>query len=588
MSTGLSSPWNLATILVENPRSLYPLRGSNASLFSRTPSHKPLKSSLANTLATQRLELRTNSLVAIVIYSDVWGMIIVVVRPLPTDQGAFVAGICQVGRRAEKSLEAAEANYLFLVACIPIHSQSIGRPIDMSQSTGRMRGALTVGTIRRKSIRTCAGATRVAIEPTRNLEVDARAKHTPSDLIRFVFNFSEIKATAVPIRDFICACLTCADNHIGELERMVEQKLDVFERLIDSALKPVESRATATIQLRRPSIAKANTGLSQSAISTLPNNITPCIESIGETTANILCFLLRTLRETNPLSLDSVVSGGKRLAGSALGTLCRRSKAIVHSRFTKAMTGLLASLRVALFTPIANWKIVGPLVKNKGRNIDLLDIIACILAFLINLASVLVEGGRPGHITAFDYRTSVDSNLGDPASVAALTDIKDCMGISISTIKALQIPTDIFAEAEIPVFGWGEFIPRVITLTLQFPRNRAAPGYNKRILLFACWASEAVLYHALLFLKLGHVLVSSRTLAATQMVTSVFSFAILVSMFWRDLGAQPENGAKAKQILYLNLYGSILGTVAGLAGKLSIIIPDPSTRTLRDTRCRRQ
>ncbi|KAG9086631.1 hypothetical protein FS749_003511 [Ceratobasidium sp. UAMH 11750] len=485
-------------------------------------------------------------------------MIIVVVRPLPTDQGAFVAGICQVGRRAEKSLEAAEANYLFLVACIPIHSQSIGRPIDMSQSTGRMRGALTVGTIRRKSIRTCAGATRVAIEPTRNLEVDARAKHTPSDLIRFVFNFSEIKATAVPIRDFICACLTCADNHIGELERMVEQKLDVFERLIDSALKPVESRATATIQLRRPSIAKANTGLSQSAISTLPNNITPCIESIGETTANILCFLLRTLRETNPLSLDSVVSGGKRLAGSALGTLCRRSKAIVHSRFTKAMTGLL----------------------NKGRNIDLLDIIACILAFLINLASVLVEGGRPGHITAFDYRTSVDSNLGDPASVAALTDIKDCMGISISTIKALQIPTDIFAEAEIPVFGWGEFIPRVITLTLQFPRNRAAPGYNKRILLFACWASEAVLYHALLFLKLGHVLVSSRTLAATQMVTSVFSFAILVSMFWRDLGAQPENAAKAKQILYLNLYGSILGTVAGLAGKLSIIIPDPSTRTL--------
>ncbi|KAG9092688.1 hypothetical protein FS749_015515 [Ceratobasidium sp. UAMH 11750] len=453
----------------------------------------------------------------------------------------------------------------------------------MSQRTGRMRGAPIVGTIRRKTIRARAEATRVAIEPTRetrNLEIDDCAKHTPSDLIRFVFSFGEIKATAVPIRDVICACLTCAENHVSELERMVEQKLEVLERLIDSTLKPAESRATATVQLRRPSIAKVDTGLSQSAISTLPNNMTPCIESIGETTTNILCFLLRTLRETNPFSLDSIVSSAKRLAGSALGTFCQRSKAIVHSRFTKTVAGLLANFRIALLTPIANWKVIGSLARNKGWNVDLLDIIACVLAFLTNVASVLVEGGRPRHIAAFDYRTSVDSNLGDPASIAAFTDIRDYMGISIGTIKALQIPTDIFAEAEIPVFGWGEFILRVITLTLQFPRNQAAPGHNKRILLFACWASEAVLYHALLFLKLGHVLVSSRTLAAAQMATSVFSFAILVSMFWGDLRAQQETAAKAKQIVYLNLYGSTLGTVAGLAGKLSIITPDPSTRTL--------
>ncbi|KAG8735417.1 hypothetical protein FRC10_010622, partial [Ceratobasidium sp. 414] len=156
--------------------------------------------------------------------------------------------------------------------------------------------------------------------------------------------------------------------------------------------------------------------------------MTPCIGSIGKATANVHHFLLRTLRETNPLSIDNVVSSGKRLAGSALGALCQRSKAIVHSQFTEATTGLLASLRVALFTPIANWKIIGSLVKNKGWNVNPLDIITCVLAFLINVGSVLVEGGPPGHIAAFDYKTSVDSNLGDPVSIAAFTDIRDYIG----------------------------------------------------------------------------------------------------------------------------------------------------------------
>ncbi|KAG8696742.1 hypothetical protein FRC09_008292 [Ceratobasidium sp. 395] len=572
-----SNPWNLATPLVEKSRLRYTPECNDARLFSRVVLGGLPKAGcpiIKHFVTVQGLELKGYSFIATSTRSKARRAVLLLIHPLDSPDVFAAALLLDV----KGSIEATK------IRCItssPIRNLAFHSLVRGSAGAQQI---LNIGTtsIRNKGIidlrqnaRLYIAASQPAAKCRRGGQYDAHTQHTASDFLRFLLDPDEIKATAASVRNIICACLTCAEKHVGELSQIIEQKLDGLERIIDATFNVNRPAPIMLAKTRRPTLAKADTGLSQADIPTLSNNLAPCVDSVGKTAVNVLHFLLTTLRETNALSIGDVLSGCKRLVGSALGTVCRRSKTVVRLRFTKAGKSSLNGFRAALFTPIANWKGVRWFAKRTNRNINPLDIISCILAFLINGASGLVEGGLPARIIAFHYTTSVDSNLKDPKSTAALNDIKDYIG---SCIKALQIPTDIFAEPEILVFGWGELILRVIILTLQFPRNRTVPGYNKRVILFTCWASETIAYHLLLFMNLGHILISSRTLAAIQTVVSIFAFVLMVSMHWNDLGVQPQITDKARQIIYLNLSSATFGTTAGLAGKVGVILPDPSSR----------
>ncbi|KAG8704191.1 hypothetical protein FRC09_003706 [Ceratobasidium sp. 395] len=575
-----SNPWNLATPLVEKSRLRYTLECNDARLFSRVVLEGLPKAgcpTIEQFVTAQGLELKGYSFIVTSTRSKARRAVLLLIHPLDSPDVFAAALLLDV----KGSLEATKIR---CIASSTIRNLAFDSSVRGSVGARQILNIDTTSGIRNKGIinlrqnaRLYIADSQPAAKCRRGGQYDAHAQYTASDFLRFLLNPDEIKATAGSVCDIIRACLTCAEKHVGKLSQIIEQKLDGLERTIDATFNVNRPAPIMLGKIRRPTLAKADTGISQADIPTLSNNLAPCVESVGKTAVSVLHFLLTTLRETNVLSIGDVLSGCKRLVGSALGTLCRSSKTVVRLRFTKAGKSLLNGFRTALFTPIANWKGVRWFAKRTNRNINPLNIISCILAFLINGASGLVEGGLPARLIAFHYTTSVDSNLKDPKSMAALNDIKDYIG---SCIKALQIPTDIFAEPEIPVFGWGELILRAIILTLQFPRNRTVPGYNKRVILFICWASETIAYHLLLFMNLGHILISSRTLAAIQTVVSIFAFVLMVSMHWNDLGVQPQITDKARQIIYLNLSSATFGTTAGLAGKVGVILPDPSSRAL--------
>lgn len=161
-------------------------------------------------------------------------------------------------------------------------------------------------------------------------------------------------------------------------------------------------------------MADAKTGegssdFNHSDLSTLWNDLTPCVEAIGREANKIKDSLIQTLIQEKSLSVNDIVAGGKSLVGSILVALCRMGKVIVRS-LSMVGRGLVTGLKSVILTPFTEFKIIGPLMKKWGWEVCLLDIVAYVLAFPINAASALVQGAPPARITTFDYEVSVYSD----------------------------------------------------------------------------------------------------------------------------------------------------------------------------------
>ncbi|KAG9102984.1 hypothetical protein FRC07_010109, partial [Ceratobasidium sp. 392] len=446
MSTRQPSSGNLAVTFLEEPWVSCTLKRKDAHLLSKTlfANLSSLDNSIQVFSVKRKLGSNQNSFAVTVIRKEAEGAVLVIFQPLPS-RVIFAAAVFRVDCGDVKgSLEGLKIHSVCFVTSSLAQNLVLNSPVDKFRRTkktlGTELGYVAIQQQLRPPRANLAVIKPAGDKPRRNI----RAQRTTLEFLRFVLSRDEITSTAASIRAILSACLTCAEKHVGELSLIMEQKLDGLEKAIAVNFRVDEQTSTAAIRLRRPSLAKAATGLSQPDISTLPNNMTPCIEPISKATIDVLHLVLSILRETNSISFGNIATSCKHVAGT--GTI------------------LLTGLRCVLFTPITNWKGVRWLKWKESWDASPLDIISYVLAFLINVAAGLVEGGSPARIAAFDYKTSVNSSLRDPTSIAAFSDIKDYMGISISTIKALQIPTDIFAEPEIPVFGWGELILRIVIL----------------------------------------------------------------------------------------------------------------------------
>ncbi|QRV82095.1 hypothetical protein RhiJN_10110 [Ceratobasidium sp. AG-Ba] len=452
--------------LATNPTAFHDLRDTLALFSELLPSSRfNFGYTVEACLATWVSSSNGTMFVLIRTHKKAGGIFLLVVRQL-NSRNALFASLFHVDGETEAFRKPGQVPYLYLMTAFAIrdYNWSLIPPTKQVSKTRRALNLKGRSTFQPAHTTAVIGS---SLETNNTSKTTSRVRQTFFGFVRFIFGIDEIKTTAASIRAMISACLTCAEKHVDKLSPIIVKKLDKLEVTLRTIFDKNAPTLDLPVRPHRPSISKRNRTSSYSVPSTLPNNITPCIDPIHTATTNILVFFIQTLRETNLFSIREIAASLVILVGSLLVALCQRTRTVAHSRLTNGGRALLEALRSALFTPISSWKAVGMLPRKRGWTIRPLDVIAFILAFLINLASCFVEGGIPGRITAFNYKTSLDSNLKDPVSIAAFVDARDYIGISINIIKVIQIPTDIFAEPEVPVFGWGELILRIIILVRQ-------------------------------------------------------------------------------------------------------------------------